>query len=36
MCLKQVVRKILKFESTGQVDNEVVKRTKEFVIYVGS
>lgn len=34
MCLKQVVRKILEYESTGQVDSEVVRRAKEFVIYV--
>lgn len=33
MCLKQV-RKILEYESTGQVNNEVVTRTKEFVICV--
>jgi hypothetical protein len=32
--LKTSGQEILEFESTGQVDNEVVTRAKEFVIYV--
>lgn len=34
MYLKEVVRKILEYKNTAQVDSEVVTRTKGFVVYV--